>query len=203
MHKARIATLLVVFLGVASSLALAQEPQAQPPMSAEQQAMMAAWQKAMTPGPQHKLLQTVVGEWSYTSKMWMDPAAPPQEYSGSSTYTSLMGGRFVQQEHRGVMMGMPFHGMGITGYDNVKQQYVATWIDNFGTMIFTMTGSYDEASQTFTYTGEMDDMMRPGTSLKVRQTLRMPDPDTQLMEWYEPRGGQEVRTMEMVSKRKK
>jgi len=180
-----------------------KKPSAPPAMSAEQQAMMEAFQKAATPGPNHKLLQSMVGEWTYALKMWQEPAAPPQESSGTSSYRSVMDGRYVQHEHKGNFMGMPFHGTGILGYDNVSKQFQSSWNDNMSTGQMLMTGSYDATKKTFTFKGEMDDMMKPATKVKIREAHRIVDNATHVMEWYELRGGKEVRMMEITYKRKK
>ena len=68
--------LLIGSLAVALPL-LAQETKAKAP-TAEQQAMMQAWQKAATPGPNHQLLTSLAGEWTFTTKMWMEPGTPPR-----------------------------------------------------------------------------------------------------------------------------
>lgn len=149
------------------------------------------------------MLEAMAGEWTYTSKMWMDPAAPPMESTGTSSFKSILGGRYVQHEHHGFVMGMPFEGIGINGYDNIKKKFVSTWIDNMGTMITYMTGTFDPASKTFTYTGKMDDVVKAGTVVKIRETLHAPDADTAHMQWYETRDGKEAKTMEIVYKRKK
>lgn len=202
MPKSRLAVLLVCAVALAAGPALAQDKPASQ-QHAEQEAMMAAFQKAMTPGAEHKMLEAMAGEWTYASKMWMDPAAPPLEAGGTSSFKSILGGRYVQHEHRGIAMGLPFHGIGVNGYDNLKQRFVSTWIDNMATAILFMTGSFDPATQTFTYTGEMSDVMKPGTLVEIRQTLHAPDADTALMEWYETRDGKETKTMEIRYQRKK
>ncbi len=43
----------------------------------------------------------------------------------------------------GKMMEMPFHGIGTEGYDNVRKKFMASWIDNMGTGILLMEGTYD------------------------------------------------------------
>jgi hypothetical protein len=201
-----LATLLVAvsvaLISVASPTA-AQTKQPAATMSKEQQAMMDAMMKAMTPGENHKLLASLVGEWTFVNRMWMDPAAPPTESNGTSTYTMILGGRYLQGEHKGVFSGMPFEGLGVTGYDNLGRQFVASWIDNFGTGIMYMTGKYDPATKAFTFITSMDDPMKPGTKIKVRQVLKLLDRDKHVMEWYEIRGGKERRTMEIVYARKK
>lgn len=205
--KKTVACLSLVSCLAASTFAQTQpqkKPSAAPPaMSAEQKAMMEAFQKAGAIGPNHKLLQSFVGEWSYTMKWWMDPAAPPQESTGSSSFRSLMDGRFVQHEHKGTSMGMPFHGIGILGYDNVTKQFQGHFFENMSTGQMLMNGSYDAASKTYTFRGEMDDVMKPGTKVKARETVRVPDANTQVLEWYETRGGKEAKTMEINYKRKK
>jgi hypothetical protein len=49
----------------------------------------------------------------------------------------------------------------------------------------------------------MDDPMKPGTKLRVRQVIRLVDRDKHVMEWYETRGGKDRKTMEIVYARKK
>jgi hypothetical protein len=181
-----------------------QKPSAVPAkMGAEQQAMMEAMQKAGAIGPQHKQLQAMVGDWTYAMKFWMDPAAPPEESTGTTTYRSLMDGRYVQHEHKGMSMGMPFHGIGLLGYDNVTKQFQGHFFENMSTGQMLMNGTYDAGTKTYTFRGDMDDMMKPGTKVKVRETVRVTDANTHVLEWYETRGGKEAKTMEITYKRKK
>ena len=100
-------------------------------------------------------------------------------------------------------MGMPFEGMGVSGYDNVAKQFQSSWIDNFGTMVMYMTGALDPATKAITYTAAMDDFMKPGTKVKVREVVKLGDPDKHSMEWYQTRGGKEAKTMEIVYTRKR
>jgi hypothetical protein len=181
---------------------LAQEAKEKTPTAA-QQAMMEAWQKAATPGSNHKLLAGLTGQWTFATRMWMEPGAPPETSTGSAVYTSLMDGRFIQGDYTGTFGGMAFHGLGLTGYDNVTKHFTATWADNMGTAIMLMTGTYDPATKTFTYKGDMDDVMKPGTKVKVRQTVKILSDDSHVMEWYESRGGKEIKTMEITYTRQK
>ena len=181
---------------------LAQETKAKAP-TAEQQAMMQAWQKAATPGPNHKLLGSLTGEWTFATKMWMEPGAPPESSTGTAVYTPLMDGRYIQGEYKGTFGGMAFQGLGLTGYDNVAQHFTTTWADNMGTSIMLMTGTYEPLTKTFTYMGDMDDMMKPGTKVKVRQNVKILSGDSHIMEWYESRGGREIKTMEIAYTRQK
>jgi hypothetical protein len=165
--------------------------------------MMQAWQKAATPGANHQLLASMTGNWAFSTKMWMEPGAPPETSTGTAVYTPLMDGRFIQGEYKGTFGGMAFQGLGLTGYDNVAQHFTATWADNMGTSIMLMTGHYDPAAKVFTYKGDMDDMMKPGTKVKVRQVVKVHSDDAHTMEWYETRGGKEIKTMEIAYTRQK
>lgn len=50
----------------------------------------------------------------------------------------------------------------------------------------------------------MDDVIKPGTKTKLRETHRVVDNDSHVMEWYETRaGGKEAKTMEISYRRKK
>ncbi len=113
----------------------------------------------------HKLLTDLDGNWNFAIKMWMnpDPNAPPQQSKGTAVRKSAMGGRYVIMDvtgkmqmpgEDGKMKEMQFKGMGVEGYDNVKQKFVASWIDNMGTGIQFSDGTYDPAAKTFTYTSE-------------------------------------------------
>src|SRR4051794_39249959 len=140
----------------------------------------------------HKLLATTAGTWSYTVKMWMDPSGKPTESTGTAKREAIMEGRYVSGDYTGKfkmpgadgkMQEMNFHGMSMDGYDNVKKKFVSGWIDNMGTGIMTMDGTYDAATKSFTYTGEFE--MMPGTKEKVRQIIKMPDATHMMMEYYE------------------
>jgi hypothetical protein len=155
----------------------------------------------------HKLLSSMDGNWTYTIKLWMnpDPNAPPQQSKGTATRKSIMGGRYVAMDVTGKMQmpdtsgkmkEMQFKGMGIEGYDNAKQKFVGSWIDNMGTGIQFSEGTYDAGTKTFTFTSEME--MMPGMKMPVREVLKLTDKDHMTMEWYETHGGQEKKTMEIA-----
>jgi hypothetical protein len=154
----------------------------------------------------HKLLSSLDGNWNYTIKFWMnpDPNAPPQESKGTATRKSVMGGRYVMMDvtgkmqmpgEDGKMKDVQFKGMGLEGYDNVKKKFVGSWIDNMGTGIELAEGTYDPATKSFTFTSEME--LMPGMKTPVREVLKVPDNNHMMLEWYENRGGQEKKTMEI------
>lgn len=166
--------------------------------------MMAKMKEMSAPGPMHKNLEKLVGQWAATCKCWMDPAAAPMESKGKVEYTSILGGRFVQSRFRGEMMGEPFEGMGLDGYDNFKKKYVCTWIDSMGTAICTFTGTPDETGQVITYTGQIDDCMSGRKDVPVRIVIRWSNDDKYTFTWYQPGpDGKETKSMEIEYNRVK
>ena len=164
----------------------------------DEKAMMEAMTKAATPGEEHKMLASMAGTWKTSSKMWMAPGQPATESTGQSVMTSVLGGRYIQESFKGEMMGMPFEGMGLTGYDNVQKKYLGTWCDNFGTTIMTMTGTFDSATKTFSYTGKYPDPMT-GKWKSMKISSKEVDANTQFSEfWDELPGGKFVKIMEIT-----
>ena len=154
----------------------------------------------------HKLLADLNGTWNSTVKFWMNPDSnePPQQSKGIAVRKSIMGGRYVMMDVTGKMQ-MPgadgkmkdvqFKGIGIEGYDNVKKKFVGSWVDNVGTGISLSEGTYDPGTKTFTFTSEVEPA--PGMKTPVREVLKITDKDHMMLEWYENRGGQEKKTMEI------
>jgi len=188
---------LAVALLLVGSAALAQEGQPSP----EEAAMMAAWQTYMTPGEPHQHLATAAGEWRHELTMWMAPDAPPTETTATSTAQPILGGRYVVEEYAGDMMGMPFEGRGTYGYDNAKEQYFMTWIDNMGTGLMVGWGAPE--GNKVTYTGTYMDPMT-GEEAPFRSIVTHVDDNHMIMEMYMPApgGGGEFKSMEIHSYRK-
>jgi hypothetical protein len=179
---------------------------AKQPGEAEMMAMMMEMAKM---GENHKLLQEGVGTWSYKVKWWMSPDAPPTESSGTTTSRAIMNGRYIVSDHTGKMQmpgadgkmaDMEFKGMATEGYDNAKKKFVATWVDNMGTGIMYLLGSYDATAKKFSYEADYEAM--PGMVMKVREVLTVKDKDHRMMEFFEDRGGTQVKTMEISYTRK-
>jgi hypothetical protein len=165
--------------------------------------LMKKFEAFATPGPDHKVLDALVGKWTVHVKWWMDAAAPPMESDGTSEAKWIMGGRYLEEEHKGQMMGMPFEGMGITGFDNLKKKYVGTWIDNSGTGIMTSEGTYDAAKKTMSGTCEMPDQTM-SKYVPCRTVSTMTDANSHKMEFYMPdKSGKEFRCGELAYTRAK
>ena len=190
-------TLLASPLGYAKD-----EANAAAQMTPEQKAEMEAYTKAGTPGAPHKKLAATVGKYNVTMKSWQDPKAPPMEETGTATRSMALDGRVLVEQFSGTMMGSPFTGHGMTGYDNVSNKYWSTWNDSMSTGLMVSSGTCD-AKDACTFTGTWNDPVKKGPT-KSRMTSRWTDKDTEVFEMYGPdKQGKEMKMMEMTYKRAK
>ncbi len=116
-------------------------------------AMMEKMKMLTSPSEAHQTLEPLVGKWTYTGSFWMSPESPAQEMTGTAENSMIYGGRFLKQEVEGPWMGGTFNGLGFTGYDNIKGEYVSIWLDNASTGIMTVTGQYDPETMTLKLSG--------------------------------------------------
>lgn len=164
---------------------------------------MAKAMKVTRPGPAHEYFKKIVGKWDVVMKVSMGgPGSPPIETTGESEFRLIMGGRFVLEEVRGSMMGMPFDGMGITGYDNDKNLYVSTWVDNMNTHMLHMSGSRDHATgKTLTMYGTMSEPMLDVSDRMVKYVTRWTGDDSFVLEVYDLHVSDDYKVVEIEYKR--
>ena len=173
------------------------------PAGPSQEEMMKAWTAQATPGAPHKAMEATVGSWDVKTKAWMAPGAPPTETTGTSENKMILGGRFLEQHYEGTMMGQPFSGVGVTGYDNYKKKVVATWMDSMSTSIMTMTGSWDKAGKVLTSYGTMDDVVAK-KPVKMKSKVTIVDADHHTYEaWHELPDGKWTQDLDISYTRKK
>lgn len=202
MRKIYSTALALVFLvGGAVSVANAQPKRDK---AAEQKAMMDAMMRAGTPGDAHKKLDGMAGTWDAKVKMWMEPGAQPMESSGKAVNEWVLSGRWLQQKFDGSMMGMPFSGIGYTGYDNIRKTYVGTWMDSMSTGVMSSSGTGGDASgKTWTFTATSLDPMS-GEPVSCDEKITWVDKDKHVFEMNCPdMDGNMYKMMEITYTRKK
>jgi|SRR5690606_16951483 len=165
--------------------------------------MEKAWAAYMTPGKVHSMLASEVGSWDEEMTMWMGPGAQPQKFKMNCEISMIMGGRYQQGRHTGDMMGMPFEGISVVGYNNASGKMESTWVDNMGTGIMYMNAPYDGSSKTIEFKGDVVDPMTKKNK-KFREVYTIVDENTRKMEMYDVGpNGKEYKSMEIIMKRKK
>ena len=176
-----------------------EEPAPEQPMDSA--AMQEAWMAYMTPGEQHEMLADETGKWDCEMKMWMDPNGEPEISQCTADIKMLFGGRYQDGMYKGEVMGGNFEGRSTVAYDNATNEYTSTWIDNMGTGLMVMKGKMDDGANTITFTGEGIDPTT-GKTCKMREVYTLVDNNTRKMEMYDSKTGQEMKSLEIVIKRK-
>jgi Protein of unknown function (DUF1579) len=164
--------------------------------------MMKKAEAAGKPGPAHKALDALVGDWNIDGRCWMAPDGAPTENKGSAKVRWILGDRFVQEDFSGEFMGKPFHGIGVTGYDNMKKKYVGSWVDDMSTGLFISEGATDADGKVFTFHGKMDDPMTGQKNKPFKFVIRILDPNKHTFEMHDLTLGEKSKTMEMTYTRK-
>jgi hypothetical protein len=157
-----------------------------------------AWTDFKTPGAMHRLLAKANGQWKESISTWQSPSAQPQKTASTCVNTMILGGRYQQSVHKGTIMGMPFEGISTIGYDNVRKEFVSTWIDNMGTGFMEMAGTFDSIANVIHFKGTTTDPISGRTS-DVREDFKFLTNDTQLLEMFAPQmaGKPEFKVMEI------
>ena len=170
-------------------------------LSAQSQDDMKAFMNYMTPGPIQQMMAKSAGAWTGAVTMWMQPGGPPTTSVLETNNEMILGGRYLQGLHKGSMMGMPFEGIGTTGYDNARKIFVSSWVDNMGTGILYMEGKWDEASKSINMSGKSTDPLT-GKDIPTREVWKFVDDTHQVLEMYFTEKGQEFKGMEIAFTKK-
>src|SRR5512135_1773490 len=90
--------------------------------------IMEIYRKVGTPGAPHKLLAKLEGSWTTRTRGWESPDKPPVESLGTCEQKLILDGHYLRQEYTGDMMGLPFTGINILGYNVHTNKYESVWI---------------------------------------------------------------------------
>ena len=129
------------------------------------------------------------------------PGEPPMEETGTATRKMVMDGRVLVEDLSSSMMGMPFKGQGMHGFDNVTGKHWSTWIDSMSTGVMLSEGTCD-AQGACTFTGTYNDPVKKGPAT-LRMTSRWTSPTVEVFEMYGPGpDGKEIKMMEITYTKK-
>ena len=160
---------------------------------------MKMWKKLGEPGEQHRQLARYAGKWE-TETIHYEPGQEPDPTMGYADYKSILGGRFVMENVQGKMHGEVFEGLGIFGYDNMKQQHFFAWFDSTGTMMFTGYGKANESGEEITYWSKMG--MPDGSEMKFKSVATIINDDHTTFEMFVVTPEGEQKNMHITSRRK-
>ncbi|HEX2501483.1 MAG TPA: DUF1579 domain-containing protein [Methylomirabilota bacterium] len=197
----RIALASAVVVALAAP-AVAQQGQKAPEMTPEQKAEMEAYMKAGTPGGPHRAMASSAGQYDLKIKSWHEPGGPAMEDTGTATRSMALGGRVLVEEIKSSMMGMPYTGHGMMGFDNVSGKYWSTWNDSMSTGIMVNEGTCDAEKKTCTFTGSWNDPIKKAP-VQARMSTRWTNPTTEVFEMWAPgKDGKEMKMLEITYTKK-
>lgn len=154
------------------------------------------------PGKEHEALAKLAGKYEIAQKCWMEPGKPPVEVKGTAEFTPVLNGRQVKQEFKSELMGKPYNGLGLLGFDRVAEKYTAIWADDFSTGAMLMTGTSPDGGKTITFTSDgicpMD-----GSKLTFRAVHTQVSADKFTFEMFATHAGKEDKSMEITYTRVK
>jgi hypothetical protein len=160
-----------------------------------------AWAAYMTPGPTHQMMAKDNGKWNAEISFYYNPDSPSVHKTVCEN-KMILGGRYQQSTYKGDIDGMQFEGIGTLAYDNSRKTYISTWVDNMGTGIIYLEGTYDEASKTLTLQGKTVDVTT-GKDMMTKETLKIIDDNTKQMEMFDVKDGKETKSMSIKLTRAK
>ena len=108
-------------------------------------------QELPTASEHHAYLMRGVGEWEGTMTMHAEGMSP----EGVPCHDSItaVGDFWTRSSFSCDLMGMPFVGTGVTGYDPDKGKFVGTWVDNMTTRLTVMEGELEGDALVMRYVG--------------------------------------------------
>ena len=156
-----------------------------------------AWMKAAAPGEFHAFLAKKAGKWRIAGKMWPAPGQDPVASESTAEAEMILGGRYLVEKMQGSAMGMPFEGMGITGYDNASGLVTSIWYDTMGTGTMVMTGTWEKPGAPLVTTGTTVDPAT-GNEMQLRTVTTFVNADESVFEYFATTAGTpEVKVMEL------
>lgn len=160
--------------------------------------MMKKAEAAGAPGPAHKALEALVGDWKAEVKCWMEPGGSPQTSQATAETSWILEGHFLQEEFHGEMMGKPFNGLSLLGYDNTKQTFNSVWVSDKQTSMFTSEGRGENGNKVITLEGKASCAATGRKDVPMKVVFRVINQDKHIFEMYDGSKGDNAKTMEIT-----
>ena len=154
-----------------------------------------------TPSEHHRHLERLIGTWAVEGRYFL-PSGEPTDFRGTIESSSVMDGLFVESRLVAELVGQPYHGRIVDGYDTVTERYVATFFENIGPGIVWASGVCEEEGRVRTLMGEVPDPVWGGT-YTLRSVHTFIDDDTYRYDAFlAHEDGREFKQMEYVATRR-
>lgn len=136
------------------------------------------------PGAEHEALKQLEGTWTGEATLQL-PGMEPQKSEVKVINSMDLNGFWLMGQYEGSMMGMPFKGHSVWGYDQETGKYVEVWVDSMRSKMSRLEGEYDAAAKKWTKWLDGTHPMT-GKPIKERHTVTMVDADHYTMKMAMP-----------------
>lgn len=154
------------------------------------------------PTPHHLAMQALVGTWDAVVTVRTGPGRPPMVSKGTEVNKLLLGGLWLQSEFASEMMGTPFEGRGLFGYDPATGKHVGAWVDSMAMAPSYPSGTCADGCREVTMTFAGQDMH--GRNVIFKEVTVQKDPEHRTMTMFtKAKGGKFVQVMEIEYTRRK
>lgn len=133
------------------------------------------------PTSHHLAMKAAEGTWDGIVKVYMAPGKPPMVSKAVEVNKLVPGGLWLQSEFKSDMMGTPFEGRGLFGYDPATGKHVGTWVDSMVPSQAISTGTCKDGCKEVTSYFEGPGMDGKLTTFKEISTEKDADHRTMTM----------------------
>jgi len=175
-HRIVYLSAVIALVALGHALAVSEEDPMQP--SPER---MKRIQEITSPGKQHEAMKYFLGRWEVRARLSMPSPAgvkesPPETMV--STFEWVIPGRWMSESLEGSLMGHPYRGYLIHGYDNHTKNHVSCGVSNMDTAMNLFRGvQVDPADQVSTQYGTINEWMDDTFNKPVKVVVRRVDDD--------------------------
>jgi hypothetical protein len=193
--------LVLLLCAALTGLAIAEESKTPETISAEEMdAMMAKAREITSTGTFHEWLERFEGTWESETRVMM-PGAKPDK--GTSTFSWLIDGRWMQMKGSGSMMGMPSESFMLLGYDTFKMSYVLTMVSSMDNAMLRAEGDIDPKTGALILYGTLDEYLTGEHDKMVKYVWRFKGDDAMTFEVHDlPIGESNTKVVEVTFKRR-
>ncbi len=175
------------------------------PVKVDMQKTMQEYMGLGMPGEEHKELARQVGNWKTTMRHREGPDGEWQTMTGTATYESLFGGRFVIGRDKGVFevegQKMEHESMLILGFDNLQKEWTSRYYSSMSTWSGALRGKKNDRGE-IEYEGlHVDNITPEGRPTKT--VSRWEGDDKMVFEMWDSIGGKMVHIMTWIAERVK
>ncbi|MFF9866617.1 DUF1579 family protein [Streptomyces sp. NPDC013953] len=194
---------LAVAVGLSGTLSASAAP-AQVPAAVR----TAAGDDVLGPGPYHRSLDPLVGNWKATKYNYVlgtggEPVVS-RDIRVKVRWIEKTGGRFLEERTEGTLAGRPYYRIGIMGYSTIDRRYEWTTFDSVTPTAMTYRGLPGTGTATeISVPGEFTDpgILGPeytGRTILMRTVFRIDSADRHTVDLYFTPPGQRERLVDRV-----